>query len=755
MPFVDENSNSKTPRTTPGQRKGLALKEVFTPSTSTKPGVGVDSSSQARAETEKTFSQPTPKTVFSKVFTPVSQKEVLKSEQNGKRVLAERDIGVQQQRGGLGGLNVFSRPPDSAKADLGETGTSNVFGIAPSRSTELNDTGSKSEKGVQRPAVFRRKSSIAQRTPFAPISRDRQSHASSQQQLLKEEPADIQDDAGNEESYEEDVDEYVEDVGLEFQCGEAEENYEEVQYRAPLGGRFGQFDIMTPIAERTFEFTTSSKFTNTPTRGEIDLDKGILYEDKQAADAAQRLADELKEDEVQGEVQDEEVNESSDSSELSEPDENNLVEKTGTLSLADAIVLASSFKPLNPCNPADPQIVNTLLSLMPPDIDFHDLRPQISGLFDKLQKFAGGTSRHTGGRSSSSKSLSSDEACTIQLGSKKLKVTKKLGEGGFGAVFEAKDATSNEDDFETDSDEDEDVDDLPSFALKVVKPRNIWEFHVLRRIHSTLSPEQRRSIITPHALYAYRDESVLVLDLQKQGTLLDVVNSAVQAGISQQGACLDELLVMFFAIELFKFLEGMHSAGFIHGDFKIDNCLLRLEDVPGGTGAWSGMYQPSGEGGWMYKGVKMIDFGRTIDMRMFPSGQQFIADWKTDFCDCLEMREDKPWTYQVDYFGLAGIVYCMLFGKYFDSSSIISVPSSTPVRYKLATQFKRYWQGDIWTRLFDTLLNPGLVRPNGSLPIVPELESLRMDMEKWLSDNCSRRSNSLKGLLKKVELTAF
>ncbi len=130
----------------------------------------------------------------------------------------------------------------------------------------------------------------------------------------------------------------------------------------------------------------------------------------------------------------------------------------------------------------------------------------------------------------------------------------------------------------------------------------------------------------------------------------------------------------------------MHSAGFIHGDLKIDNCLLRLEDVPGGSGAWSGMYQSSGELGWRYKGIKMIDFGRTVDTHMFPSGQQFTSDWKADVYDCLEMRLQKPWTFQPDYYGLAGIIYGMLFGKHFDTSTVLPTnPSEEPVRYKPAT----------------------------------------------------------------------
>jgi checkpoint serine/threonine-protein kinase len=228
-----------------------------------------------------------------------------------------------------------------------------------------------------------------------------------------------------------------------------------------------------------------------------------------------------------------------------------------------------------------------------------------------------------------------------------------------------------------------------------------------------------------------------------QGTLLDIVNRAGTAGVSQQGACLDELLVMFFTIEIMRFLEGMHSAGFIHGDLKIDNCLLRLEDVPGGASSLSSIYQPSGEGGWKYKGVKVIDFGRTLDTSLFPHNQQFVSDWPTDARDCFELRENRPWTYQTDYFGLAGIIYCMLFGKYIETSSI--TPQSP---YKITTPFKRYWQNDLWMRLFDLLLNPCLVHPDGKLPLCEELSDIRHEMGGWLQHHCnlSLRTRGLRNL---------
>jgi checkpoint serine/threonine-protein kinase len=105
----------------------------------------------------------------------------------------------------------------------------------------------------------------------------------------------------------------------------------------------------------------------------------------------------------------------------------------------------------------------------------------------------------------------------------------------------------------------------------------------------------------------------------------------------------------------------------------------------------------------------------------------------------------------------------MLYGKYIEASSVVCVTprqgddghQHSGPRYKLSTAFKRYWQTDLWTRLFDVLLNPCLVRPDGALPVSDTLALLRAEMEVWLQANCNRSSNTLKGLLKKVELSVI
>ena len=41
------------------------------------------------------------------------------------------------------------------------------------------------------------------------------------------------------------------------------------------------------------------------------------------------------------------------------------------------------------------------------------------------------------------------------------------------------------------------------------------------------------------------------------------------------GQRMDELLCMYYTVEMLRMLDVLHSAGLIHGDFKPDNLLIR------------------------------------------------------------------------------------------------------------------------------------------------------------------------------------
>ncbi|TIC11287.1 hypothetical protein E3Q14_02333 [Wallemia mellicola] len=325
-------------------------------------------------------------------------------------------------------------------------------------------------------------------------------------------------------------------------------------------------------------------------------------------------------------------------------------------------------------------------------------------------------------------------------------VRAKIGQGGFGSVFVASER-SNQKSVELDLENFDNSftsqfasnEDVP-VALKIEKPARIWEFYILNALHQRLEERQRRSIVRPRGLYAYNDESVLCMDYADQGTLLDVVNHAPE-WFSSSSTGLDEVLVVFFAIELIRTVNSIHKSGIIHGDLKIDNCLIRLEDA---GELWSNVYQRSGEGGWAMKGLKLIDFGRSIDVDAFknPVGRKFLNDWPADEKDCWQIKKKVPWNFEPDYFGVAAIIHCMLFGKYIETIE-------SGGRIKLRNNLKRYWQHEIWSNVFDFLLNP--VMHKETLPALSKLENLQTKLEDWLEANCHTKGRNLRFTVKMME----
>ncbi|SPO31513.1 related to spindle assembly checkpoint protein [Ustilago trichophora] len=445
---------------------------------------------------------------------------------------------------------------------------------------------------------------------------------------------------------------------------------------------------------------------------------------------------------------------------------------------------AEDFNPSNPCSPIDPNVLDGILARLESPVEsmpnFVSLTTTSSNdLLSELQKKCksslasnqmtrksmGGTVFHGTGMLSS--------PFKVNIGGNSFEIRGKLGEGGYGAVFLGYDVDSvattltdsskaDKDDLDSDDDDDDDESDRRTVAIKVETPANRWEFHILSQLQSRLPSSILASIISARKLYCYSDTSFLLLDLGEKGTLLDVVNHSTTAGVaaagadtSSGGAGLEEVLAMFFITELLRAVLGMHKVGIIHGDLKIDNCLLRLGDVSPAS-AWTNIYSRDGSAGWSSKGLTLIDFGRAIDLTAYPdpAQQTFIADWDTDSKDCLEMRNGEPFTFETDWFGIAAVAHCLLFGRYMETKKEGN-------KWKVGASMKRYWQAELWNELFDVCLNPkprneqGEAEPLDKEAVFEKLNGCLEKMQAWLEANSNKGGKNLKGLLRKLEIWAM
>ncbi|KAK3906922.1 Enolase, C-terminal TIM barrel domain-containing protein [Staphylotrichum tortipilum] len=435
------------------------------------------------------------------------------------------------------------------------------------------------------------------------------------------------------------------------------------------------------------------------------------------------------------------------------------------------------------CNPVDENVRAEILAGIHPPLSsydgFYDHRNERYEKGAEIRKFA--KSAGKGSRHSTDKSGGLGQSVVLQFPGVKSQYTirKELGAGAFAPVYlvenSCPDSASSSN--ETHSDENGPVAAMgrgafasthshrqEREALKMEDPPTPWEFYMMRLAHSRLGLQHRATASLSPALemHLYQDEGFLFLPFHPHGTLLDVVNLFR----GEASGVMDEQLAMFFSIELLRTVEALHAKQIMHGDIKPDNCLLRLDAPPFSSSTThqdpqlSPQWRADGSGGWSARGLSLIDFGRGIDMRAFSPDVRFVADWKTTAQDCAEMREGRPWTWQIDYHGLAGTLHVLLFGRYIETvrcdAGGLATSGVGGRRYRVRESLKRYWQTEIWGECFDLLLNPGQWvegEEGGRMPVLRGLRGVRERMEGWLEGNCEK-GVGLRGLMGKVEVWA-
>ncbi|XP_053316775.1 mitotic checkpoint serine/threonine-protein kinase BUB1 [Spea bombifrons] len=255
----------------------------------------------------------------------------------------------------------------------------------------------------------------------------------------------------------------------------------------------------------------------------------------------------------------------------------------------------------------------------------------------------------------------------VTLGSDSYCIESMLGKGAFAQVYQA---TSKANKLKV--------------MLKVQKPAKPWEFYIGTQISERMSPALRHLFISFHHAHMFQNGSVLVGDLYMFGSLLNAIN--LYRKLNEK--VMPVPLVMYFAINILYMVEQLNNIGIIHGDIKPDNFVLGEKFLD----------MEAFELDFVSHGLALVDLGQSIDMTLFPKGTAFMGKCETSGFQCTEMLTNKPWNYQTDYFGVAGTVYCMLFGNYMKVKHEYGA-------WKTDGIFKRIQQGELWIDFFHTLLN--------------------------------------------------
>ncbi|ONM57597.1 uncharacterized protein [Zea mays] len=290
----------------------------------------------------------------------------------------------------------------------------------------------------------------------------------------------------------------------------------------------------------------------------------------------------------------------------------------------------------------------------------------------------------------------------IKLGGRKYQIKGSTGTGAFAKVYKAT----------VDSNAEEMV------ALKIQNPSFTLEFYMYCQLDLRISDVERPSFGYAHEMHIFSDVSVLVCDYLPYGTLLDVINSHLVVG-----RYMDEVLCMYYTIEMLNMLETLHSVGIIHGDFKPDNILVCYP-----SGEITEDNFRSEKRVERNQGLCLVDWGRGIDLALFPSCTEFHGDCGTSGFRCIEMQEHRNWTYQVDTYGLCVVVHMMLHGSGMNVKKVPRIGGG--YEWQPKQPFKRYWNVDLWQKLFSTLLNP----PSNDSDVAA-LQSLRASFRQYMCSN--------------------
>uniref|UniRef100_A0A2H8TVQ9 Mitotic checkpoint serine/threonine-protein kinase BUB1 n=1 Tax=Melanaphis sacchari TaxID=742174 RepID=A0A2H8TVQ9_9HEMI len=272
----------------------------------------------------------------------------------------------------------------------------------------------------------------------------------------------------------------------------------------------------------------------------------------------------------------------------------------------------------------------------------------------------------------------------FKLGQNKMTLLSEIGKGSYARVVKVKPEGEN----------------AVERALKIQKPSCTWEWYISKEIKHRLKDSEKVSyFINMDQMFVFKNGSIISMEFATHGTLLTVISAYKVAMNRSIPITVGALLIL----QVTSALKYLHQCQIIHGDLKPDNVIIKT--LPNQCD------QPC---------VQLIDFGRSIDMTLFPPDTTFTYTVKTADFICHEMREKLPWTYQTDYFGLAGIIYMVLMSDYMKTQKIRKL--WVPLK-----PFPRYIDKELWGTMLSMLLNIE------SCKKLPNLDEIIRKLNKYLS----------------------
>ncbi|KAG7364896.1 Mad3/BUB1 homology region 1 domain containing protein [Nitzschia inconspicua] len=290
-------------------------------------------------------------------------------------------------------------------------------------------------------------------------------------------------------------------------------------------------------------------------------------------------------------------------------------------------------------------------------------------------------------------------------------VRKELGRGAYGIIFlmDIAGGTKNHD-----------------LAIKVQSPTDslAWEFEILKRLESRFPSKMTNysySFPRPFSIVSLADGGIMSMSAaSKTGLNLVDLSNFYKLKL---GEMVPEVVAMHYTSITLRIVEELHWHGMVlHCDVKPDNFVLT-----------SYASSPHTHSDIPHSDLMLVDFGRAIDLRQFSRDDEenarnllFFGEAATKEMQCVAMRTQRAWSYDVDTYGILCCAHVLLYGRHME------IVQAKGGRWRLRASLKRYWQQDLWNEIFDTLLNlDDLGTSIGSRS--SSLRALRRKIETYLS----------------------